>query len=97
MYYIIDDCLTTGANGTDPGTAPVTAPAAKRRSTASGNPHGAKRNKGTPLTDFVNTIASADGQQLAVEKKVRKARSDKGKARGPRKKASAASTSSVPA
>jgi hypothetical protein len=91
MYYIIDDCLTTGTNGTDSGTAPVTAPAAKRRSTASGNPRGAKRNKATP-----STIASADGLQLAVEKKARKARSDKGKARGPRKKASAASTSSVP-
>jgi hypothetical protein len=90
----IVDVLFTGSN--TPGeinlVSQPSAPPAKRRSKTATDSRSAKRRKAAPLTDFVNTITSSDGQQVITEKKARKARSDKGKPRGPRKKVTATST-----
>ncbi|KAG1800751.1 uncharacterized protein HD556DRAFT_1438753 [Suillus plorans] len=48
-------------------------------------PHRCKHK--APSTEVLNTVFSGSGDSIPIQKKVRKERSDKGKARGPRKKA----------
>ena len=90
--------IPTASNAEGDGTSMFEPPSMsaftppKRCAKLSGDPHHAKQRKVASLTDFVNTITLLDGHQIAVEKNTRKVCSDKGKARGPRKKVAGAST-----
>ncbi|KAG1766623.1 hypothetical protein EV702DRAFT_1204089 [Suillus placidus] len=85
---------TAHPNNTDPQTQPQLD--ANPRPSGSSQPRGRKRK--APSAEVLNTVFSSNGDGVPVQKKARKERSDKGKARGPRKKvpADAPQESEVP-
>lgn len=51
---------------------------------------------GRPFTNFINTVTTADGSDITIPKKPRKTRSDKGKKKGPRAKATPVNENTAP-
>ncbi|KAG0697179.1 hypothetical protein DFH29DRAFT_1003968 [Suillus ampliporus] len=73
---------TAHPNNTDPQTQPQ--PDANPCPSGSSQPRGCRCK--APSAEVLNTVFSSNSDGVPVQKKARKERSDKGKARGPRKK-----------